>query len=76
VHLLLYGNCFIEKVRDETGMVDELWALADGGDGEVVAEPASEDLRVPAVERGGGVRELDDEDLLHIFSSSIDGITG
>src|SRR3954464_2659513 len=28
VHLLLYGNAFIEKRRDETGMVDELVLLS------------------------------------------------
>jgi HK97 family phage portal protein len=76
-HLLLYGNCFIEKVRDDTGMVDELWILSPTAvtvkwwpnlrQKTFVYRPSNVEERV---------RELDDEDLLHIYGPSIDGITG
>lgn len=77
VHILLYGNAFIRKLRDESGQVDELvllnpsfvtvkwWPLL--GDKTFLYQPGN------AVEDR---REFDDEDVLHIFGMSLDGIVG
>jgi HK97 family phage portal protein len=87
-HLLLYGNAFIEKTTDETGIVDELWILPPS---EVTVKwwpglrqktflhrPARQPVVTgrPGGPADTGERELDDTEVLHIFNNSIDGIVG
>lgn len=78
VHLLLWGNAFIEKRRDATsGLVDELWLLPPNDVGvkwwpnlrqkTYVYTPS--DMSGPKV-------ELDDDQVLHIFGMSLDGLVG
>jgi HK97 family phage portal protein len=82
VHLLLYGNAFILKRRDETGMVAELWILKPSemtvkwwpglGEKTYVHSPSQ-------VITGGQQdrrREYDDDEVLHIMGLSMDGLTG
>jgi len=78
MHILLYGQAFIEKTRDQTGVVDELWILQP----EEMAVKWWPSLREktfihqPAEFGSRNRRELDDEDVLHIMGPSLDGITG
>jgi HK97 family phage portal protein len=85
-NLLLYGNCFLLKSRDEAGVVDELWVLPPA---EVtvkwwprlrqktfVHRPAGQVSTGAQYQDGEQQREYDDEDVLHIFAMSLDGIIG
>lgn len=77
VHLLLYGNVFIRKLRDEAGVVDELVLLHPStitieyfpllGDKQFIYRPSNLQERP---------QTFDDEDVLHIFGMSLDGICG
>jgi HK97 family phage portal protein len=83
VHLLLYGNAFLLKRRDESDMVSELWLLRPSemtvkwwpmlGEKTYVHTPAQMVV-------SGGVqdrrREYDDSEVLHIMGLSMDGLTG
>jgi HK97 family phage portal protein len=83
VHLLLYGNAFLLKRRDESDMVAELWLLRPSemtvkwwpmlGEKTYVHAPAQMVV-------SGGVqdrrREYDDSEVLHIMGLSMDGLTG
>jgi HK97 family phage portal protein len=81
VHLLLYGNAFLLKRRDETDTVVELWILKPSemtvkwwpglGEKTYVHSPAQ-------VLTGGQQdrREYDDDEVLHIMGLSMDGLTG
>ncbi len=77
VHLLLYGNCFIRKFRDENGVVDDLWILPPS---EVAVKwwPLLQEKTYVFRPSGMGepVQELDDDQILHIFGLSIDGQIG
>jgi HK97 family phage portal protein len=76
MHILLYGNCFIEKRRDEAGVVDELWVLPPA---EVTVKWWPNLMEKTYVHRPTEfqqARELDDDVILHIFGPSLDGITG
>jgi hypothetical protein len=78
VHLLLYGNAFVRKLRDESGTVDELWILKPSemtvkwwpGLGEKTF------VHYRPVLNGGQQdrREFDDDEVLHIIGMSMDGI--
>lgn len=73
-HLLLWGNGFVEKLRDETGLVSELWLL----------HPANMEIQFNSGLRqkryvywdGATKRELSDDRVLHIFGTSVDGLVG
>ena len=42
-HLLLWGNAFVEKLRDDQGLVSELWLIhPSDGDGRVQRHPPPE----------------------------------
>lgn len=77
VHLLLWGNAYIEKVRGEiTGLVEELWLL-DPGAVEVRWDAGAR--RKYFIERphmGGDERKFNDEQVLHITGLSMNGLTG
>jgi HK97 family phage portal protein len=77
LHILLYGNCFIEKRRDEVGTVDELWLLSPG---EVSVKWWPNLMEKTYIHRPANIlqqpREMDDDEILHIFGPSLDGITG
>lgn len=77
VHLLLYGDCFIEKRRDEVGVVDELWLLPPT---EVTVKwwpnLMQKTFLFRPADRTRSEREFDDDDVLHIFNLSADGLTG
>lgn len=83
VHLLMYGNAFIEKRRDEAGVVEELWLLMPSevtvrwwpllGEKTYVHSPSSTSVFVGGQQR---VRELDDSEVLHIMGLSLDGLVG
>jgi HK97 family phage portal protein len=82
VHLLLYGNAFILKRRDETGVVSELWLLLPSemtvkwwpglGEKTYVHTPTQQLLTGGQQQR----REYDDDEVLHIMGLSMDGLTG
>jgi HK97 family phage portal protein len=73
-HQLCWGNWFIEKLRDEAGLVSELWAL----------HPATVEIQFNATLRqkryvvwdGATKRVLDDDRVLHGFGYSTDGLVG
>lgn len=77
LHILLYGSAFIEKRRDEVGIVEALWLLPPT---EMTVKwwPNLREktyLHRPADRLDAG-REMDDDEVLHIFGPSLDGITG
>ena len=77
VHLLLWGNCFIEMVRDEAGIVDELWLIHPSK----VSVKWWPNLREKTfVHRPKDMqreqRELDSSEVLHVMNMSGDGLTG
>ena len=78
VHLLLYGNAFIEKVRGAGGAVEELRILPPSGVA-VKWWPKLMDktfVVTPAFGSGEEKRELDSSEVLHIMNLSLDGIVG
>jgi HK97 family phage portal protein len=75
-HQLLWGNWFIEKLRDADGLVAELWLLNPAN---VVVEwnSAVRRKRFRYTDPMTGVETLyDDDRILHGFGLSLDGITG
>lgn len=74
-HMLLWGNAFIEKMRDQDGLVSELWLLHPSW----VTVEWSQALRqkrflvdIPNV----GRQTLDSDRVLHVFGLSTDGLIG
>jgi HK97 family phage portal protein len=74
VHERLYGNAFVRKLRNELGLVDELWLL----------DPATVSVEWDAVrklkrfveERNGERIIYSSEDIVHIMGMSLDGVMG
>jgi HK97 family phage portal protein len=86
VHLLLYGNAFLLKRRDETDTVVELWILKPSemtvkwwpllGEKTYVHTPAQAFLSGSQQVQQDRRREYDDSEVLHIMGMSMDGLTG
>lgn len=77
VHLLLHGNAFVRKFRNEQGVVDELWLL-DPSKVTVKWWPLMQQ-KTFLYEPGNFEekrQEFDDDDVLHIFGMSRDGLVG
>lgn len=75
-HLLLWGNAFIEKLRDDKGLVAELRVLHPGGVSVFWNELTG--AKSFTVTRQSGMREpgLGDDRVLHIFGVSMNGLVG
>ena len=73
-HQLLWGNWFLEKLRDEAGLVSELWALHPSTV-EIQWNGALRQKRY-VVWDGATKRELDGDRVLHGFGFSTDGLVG
>ncbi len=73
-HLLAWGNAYIEKLRDENGLVSELW-LIDPATVTIEWNPGLRQKRF-VVWVGGEKRVLDDDRVLHLFGYSRDGLIG
>jgi HK97 family phage portal protein len=74
VHFLLWGNVFIEKLRNEFGLVDELWLVKPWT---VSIEWDSGLRRKRFIEESpDGRRVWTDEQMLHIPGFSTDGLVG
>lgn len=73
-HLLLWGNAFVEKLRDEDGLVAELWPLHPG----YVEVEWNAQLRQKryTVWDGANKRVLSADRVLHMFGYSVDGLVG
>lgn len=74
-HLLLWGNAFIEKVRDPaTGLVTELWLV----DPSCVVVEWDSSLRMKRYRDDSSrpPRRWTDETMLHVTSWSMDGLMG
>jgi len=75
-HLLLWGNAFVEKLRDQNGLVSELYLLHPS----CVRVEYNQNLRqkryVVTDEYGLSETTLTDDRVLHIFGFSCDGICG
>ena len=75
-HLLLWGNAYVEKMRDANGLVSELWIIHPA----CVTIEYNAALRQKrykiADEYGMNERYLSDDRLLHMWSYSADGICG
>ena len=75
-HLLLWGNAFIEKLRDADGLVAEL-RLLDPSRMEVQFNPNAGDKRFRMTGVGGTTVDTFSSDrVLHIFGISKDGLVG
>lgn len=78
-HLLLWGNAFIEKLRDENGLVTELWILHPSWvtvqwnwttrQKRFLVDPNAAGMLT-------GRMTLDEDRVLHIFGVSNDGLIG
>lgn len=74
VHYLLWGNVFIEKLRGEDGLVNELWLWHPG---EITVQWNQASLMKQFVREAGGSRQMWDQDtMLHIVGFSLDGVIG
>jgi len=75
-HLLLWGNAYIEKLRDSNGLVSELYIIHPG----CVRVEYNQNLRqkryVVHDEYGLNETTLSDDRVLHLFGFSCDGICG
>jgi HK97 family phage portal protein len=75
-HLLLWGNAFVEKLRDQNGLVSELYILHPG----CIRVEYNSSLRqkryVVTDEYGLNEKALSDDRVLHIYGFSVDGICG
>lgn len=75
-HLLLWGNAFVEKLRDQNGLVSELWLLHPG----CVEVQWNEALRqkrfVVHDQVGLQQRVLDEDRVLHVYGFTVDGHVG
>jgi len=75
-HLLLWGNCFIEKLRDENGLVSELWLLHPACI-EVQWNANLRQKRFVYRPNGLTIQETYDEDrVLHMYGFTTDGLVG
>jgi HK97 family phage portal protein len=73
-HLLLWGNAFIEKLRDESGLVSEIWLVHPSL---VTVEFNAALKRKRYTIEVNGIREVfDDDRMLHIIGYSTDGLVG
>lgn len=74
-HLLLWGNIFIEKLRDEQGLVSELWLMHPAG---VTVEynPTLRQKRFLIDDGISNPTRLPEERVLHIYGFSTDGLVG
>jgi HK97 family phage portal protein len=75
-HLLLWGNAFVEKLRDQNGLVSELWLIHPG----TVEVQWNEQLRqkrfVVRDQMGLQERVLTEDRVLHVFGFTVDGHVG
>lgn len=75
-HLLLWGNAFIEKLRDQNGLVSELYLIHPA----CVRIEYNETLRqkryVVTDQYGLTETAYSDDRVLHLFGFSLDGISG
>lgn len=74
-HLLLWGNAYVEKLRDEQGLVTELWLLHPSW---VTVEWNAElrTKRFVVTDAFGLSRTLPADRVLHVFGVSTDGLVG
>jgi HK97 family phage portal protein len=74
-HLLLWGNAFVRKERDQNGLVATLWALEPS---QMSVEWNTKEQRKRFAYTGAdGVRTvLPDDEVLHILDFSLNGIVG
>jgi HK97 family phage portal protein len=73
-HLLVWGNAYIEKLRDESGLVTELW-LRDPTQMAVEWNDVSKRRRF-FEDTATGRKFWTDEQILHIPGWSVNGLTG
>ena len=73
-HLLLWGNGFIEKLRDANGLVSELWLLHPGNV-EIQFNAGTRTKRFVYWD-GANKIELSEDRVLHVFGTSVDGLVG
>jgi HK97 family phage portal protein len=75
-HLLLWGNCFVEKLRDENGLVSELWLLNPAY---VEVQWNAQLRRKRFIYRPGDFANettFDEDRVLHMFGFTTDGLVG
>jgi len=74
-HVLLWGNCFLEKARADSGLVDTL-ILLDPSRTVIEWSERQQLKRFKFQEQTGETRILREEDVVHIMDFSLDGIVG
>ena len=74
-NMLLWGNAFIQKVRNDQGLVDTLWLL-DPSRVSVEYSEQSHAKRYTFQRQTGEKVRLREEDVVHIMDWSLDGIIG
>jgi HK97 family phage portal protein len=73
-HLLLWGNAFVEKLRGDSGLVEELW-LHDPSVMTIEWNGATRTKRF-VFDGTGGRQVWSDEGMLHITGLSLNGLVG
>lgn len=72
-HLLLYGNCYAEIVRNALGFIVELWPIHPAN---VTAKRDKDGKKFYAIRVNGQEVNVTAESILHISGFSLDGSTG
>ncbi|HET7128923.1 MAG TPA: phage portal protein [Gaiellaceae bacterium] len=72
-HLVSWGNCYSEIVRDRNGIVRELWPIPpDRVQVKYVDNVKFYRVRIP----GGGTQDIDAADIFHVPGLGYDGLVG
>ncbi len=74
-NLLLWGNCYIQKIYDKYGNIIELWPLLSERM-KVERDPQTEEIVYWYTPRKGSTVKLSRKDILHIPGLSFDGLSG
>lgn len=75
-HLLLWGNAYIEKLRDANGLVSELWIIHPSWVTVQWSWQARQKRFLINWPQSGESEPLDESRILHIFGVSTDGLIG
>lgn len=74
-HLLLWGNAYLEKIRNRDGVVDELWAIRPSRVHPYRDERGVKRFRVDGVSAEDG-SDFGEDRILHVPGLGLDGLAG
>lgn len=74
-NLLLWGNCYIQKIYDRYGNILELWPLQSERM-RVERDPVTDEIVYWYTPRKGSIRKMSRKEVMHIPGLSYDGLVG